>query len=252
MNRRPLRPSGRVHGFTLIEILVVVVIIGLLLAIGLAVGPQVIGKGDQLRTEQLLSNLETLYATYLEETGQSQRNLATTEGEFNYVVDDIDELITNASRMDTLGRAGVASLKDAVKHVDTNDDGAPDEYRVLDAWDNQIFFKYTDEPHDDEDDFNNQYTTGNPSLGFPETAETGEPPFDEDFANPRSNEPENARTWYPNLPDIGETYFASPGPDARFGDFTMDRSNSKYQWSRDNIYSKDAVYEYQDSYHENN
>lgn len=70
-------PNIRFRGFTLIEILVVIAIIAVLLGIGLLVGPEVLGTGNKQITNALLNNCLAISADYETRVGQPVNNFGT-------------------------------------------------------------------------------------------------------------------------------------------------------------------------------
>jgi len=82
----------RARAFSLTEMLVVVVIIGILLSIGLAVGPGILGKGRETNTRVRMENLKSVLTVYRQKTGTIPINLAGDDFWNNYrepyIVDD--------------------------------------------------------------------------------------------------------------------------------------------------------------------
>lgn len=69
------RPNHR--GFTLIEILTVVGVIIILVGIGIAIGPEVISKGEEQLTKTILRNCEAILQEYYDRTGVLPNNVDT-------------------------------------------------------------------------------------------------------------------------------------------------------------------------------
>ncbi|MFI4916603.1 MAG: type II secretion system protein [Phycisphaerales bacterium JB060] len=59
------------RGFTMIELLVVVLIISVLIALGLAVGARVVEGGKKTQTRDVLKTLDNVLNSYLQESGRS-------------------------------------------------------------------------------------------------------------------------------------------------------------------------------------
>lgn len=176
---RNARPSARRRpAFTLIEMLVVIAIIVILLGIGMAVGPAVLGKGDEMRTRATLQAAQVLLDQYLDVTGQSAADA------FNGVSsgDGVSHLITKAKTIKKLEK-----LFSAFDEQTLRKDGT--KYVLSDGWDNPIHLKWADGKE--------------PSGG--------------------------------DLPDEDQPYFASAGPDGKWG--KVNGSTTEKQQLEDNEYS---------------
>ncbi len=71
MNNRSSHQRVFARGFTLVEVMTVVVIIVLLMGIGLAIGPDIIAMGEEKATLQTIRVLESINEEYRARTGQS-------------------------------------------------------------------------------------------------------------------------------------------------------------------------------------
>ncbi len=100
MNNFEQLKKSRIAAFTLSELLVVLVIIGILVLLALPVLMPQISKAKSVEAKQYLRHLETLQKTYfyeysryspsLEEIGFEQEMLVTDGGKANYMVEIVE------------------------------------------------------------------------------------------------------------------------------------------------------------------
>lgn len=91
------RRSGRLDAYTLTELLIVLVIIGILILMALPVLMPLISRTRSVEAKQMLTHLQTLQKTYfyehsryadgLDEVGFEQEKLTTEEGKANYRIE---------------------------------------------------------------------------------------------------------------------------------------------------------------------
>jgi prepilin-type N-terminal cleavage/methylation domain-containing protein len=123
--RKPRRSCGAGRsapaGFTIVEIMVVIGIIVILLAIGIAVGPAVVGEAERQTTKVNMIALEALLDEYLERTGRDASAIA-----------NVHELWTESAKI-----AAIRPLMNALEDSVVEDNG---QWQCKDGWDNFIYF----------------------------------------------------------------------------------------------------------------
>jgi prepilin-type N-terminal cleavage/methylation domain-containing protein len=129
------RSGGRMAGFTLIELLVVIGIIGILIALALAVGSRVASSGKERVTEQTLRALEGSLDAYIQAKGgmpgatvlDPRKNGSVPNSTYLWPVADarnmsstsaVPEMI-NSVGLFILQTRGVPSAEAAFKNIDT-------------------------------------------------------------------------------------------------------------------------------------
>lgn len=134
-------PGRRTAAFTIVEIMVVVAIIVVLLGIGVAVGPAVLGKGEQAVTQLRLQNLQALHDEYLSITGQANRKVSDSPPE--YLIDDVNDLWDKARKVDR--------LRELLWALDGGIEESGGNWIAMDGWDNTIKMVPGGEPRGDDD-----------------------------------------------------------------------------------------------------
>ncbi|MBO0360811.1 prepilin-type N-terminal cleavage/methylation domain-containing protein [Hymenobacter sp. BT186] len=97
---RSLSYKGRLAAYTLTELLIVLVIIGILILMALPVLMPLISRTRSVEAKQMLTHLQTLEKTYfyehsryaasLDEAGFEQEKLTTEDGKANYRIEIIN------------------------------------------------------------------------------------------------------------------------------------------------------------------
>lgn len=128
-----MKGRRRLPGFTLIEMMVVVAIIVILLGIGLAVGPAVLNKGEEKRTQMILSNASALLEEYLNLTGQG----AIPDDGPADATDGVNYLFTKASAIKKMEPMFGSFDKRALKE-------SGNVWSLVDGWENEIHLKWAD------------------------------------------------------------------------------------------------------------
>lgn len=139
---------GLVGGFTLVELLVVIGIIGILIAASLVVGTRVVGGGKERATHDTLKILDTALQNYIQEKGEVPPPTVNEPGlTATRVMVIADVKIGPNTWVDTtalfmLQAQAVRTAKEAVDRIPSQfvrRSGPQQEYTtVLDAWKNPI------------------------------------------------------------------------------------------------------------------
>ncbi len=118
---KPLTARG---AFTLIEILVVVAIIAVLLGIGIAIGPSVMGKAEELSTRSAMQAGMAAVEAYRSKVG-SVPNIAFSSG------GNTEDLIDKLKKVPSIRDGILAGLNEDM----LNADGA-----LIDGWGNEMIY----------------------------------------------------------------------------------------------------------------
>ena len=113
-------------GFTLVEVMTVIVIILILLGIGLAFGPNIMAKGEDMVTRQILSILDSANVDYQGATGQFVDTGTNTK---------IDKFVEIATQ--------IPDIKDLLGSIDSDyltRYGNSGSFKVNDGWGNEILY----------------------------------------------------------------------------------------------------------------
>lgn len=144
---KPLTARG---AFTLIEILVVVAIIAVLLGIGIAIGPSVMGKAEELSTRSAMQAGMAAVEAYRSKVG-SVPNIAFSGG------GNTEDLIDKLKKVPSIRDGILAGLNEDM----LNADGA-----LIDGWGNEMIY-IPRNPYDWNEDDNNETRNDIPTFSGP-------------------------------------------------------------------------------------
>lgn len=135
--------SLRPFGFSLIELLVVIVVIMILVGIGVAVGLKVLGGTQAKDTAGVQEMMVNAIMTYYDAENQYPGSLGGSRtGTHTMKQTSLSRyLIIDLSNNPETQKKLITDLGSYIKHIDTDNDGTPDTYILVDAWDNEM--RYT-------------------------------------------------------------------------------------------------------------
>jgi prepilin-type N-terminal cleavage/methylation domain-containing protein len=151
MNQQADQPNiARRRAFTLIEILVVVAIIAVLLGIGIAIGPSVMGKAEELSTRSAMQAGMAGVEAYRSKVG-SLPNIDFDGG------DNTEKLIDKLKKVPSIRDGILAGLNEDL----LNADGA-----LIDGWGNEMLYLPSN-PYDWNEDGNDETRNDVPEFSGP-------------------------------------------------------------------------------------
>ncbi len=242
MHGTPPRNTTRPRrGFTLIEMLTVIVIILILLGLGVAVGPKILGLGEEVKTKSTLKVLEMINDEYTAMTGGPVKldpeltlsgkqvlptpfahasHFSTAMQYWHYSIQYFTYKTYKIPDLQPLyAKIAVPSRKVTIYDPRHDNQTTADSYTVK-------------SPADDPP------TTDQPSIDIPDAWEQPIIYKQAEVPGTVTSSGNGTDPYVDWIPSFGKPYFASAGPDMKIGSITDDRKNDRAsEVALDNIYS---------------